>query len=92
MLPPFIIYEKTYPSGNYVKNSTIGALYKKSPYGYMDKELLQEWLEKIFVPKTRHLWKVLLIIDGHGSHVTLDVIDLVRENEIILLCLSPPTT
>ena len=48
----------------------------------MDEELFQEWLQKGFVRKIRHLGKVLLIIDGHGSHVTLDVIDLARESNI----------
>ena len=42
MLPPLIIYEKLYPSGNYVKNSPIGALYGKSPNGYMEEELFWE--------------------------------------------------
>ena len=48
----------------------------------MDEELFQEWLQKSFVRKIRHLGKVLLITDGHGSHVTLDVIDLARESNI----------
>ena len=34
----------------------------------------------MFVPKSRNPGKVLLIIDDHGSHMTLDVIDFVREN------------
>ena len=30
---------------------------------------------------------VLLVIDGHGSHITIDVIEYARLNEIHLLCL-----
>ena len=35
---------------------------------------------------------ILLLIDGHKSHLTLECIDLARENQIILLCLPPHTT
>ena len=34
----------------------------------------------------------LLIMDGHGSHVSIDVIELARDNDIHLLCLPSHTT
>ena len=90
MLPPLIIYEKSYPSGNYIENGPIEVLYE-SKLVYMDKELFWKWLEKNLVPKTKHLRKLLLIIDGHGSHTAFDVIDLLTENNINLLCLFAPS-
>ena len=35
---------------------------------------------------------MLLIEDGHGSHITLDVIELARANNIHLLCLPAHTS
>jgi hypothetical protein len=35
---------------------------------------------------------ILLIYDGHGSHNTLELIELAREHNIILFCLPPHTT
>ena len=35
---------------------------------------------------------LVLFIDGHKTHMTLDIIDLCRENEIILFSLPPHTT
>ena len=35
---------------------------------------------------------LLLIIDGHKSHMTLDLIDLARDNNVVLYCLPPHTT
>ena len=35
---------------------------------------------------------VLLLVDGHKSHMTLDLIELARENDVILFCLLPHTT
>ena len=39
MLLPFITNEKSYPYGNCAGSSPLGALYEKSPNGYMDEEL-----------------------------------------------------
>ena len=35
---------------------------------------------------------MLLIFDGHHSHISLELIELARENNIHLLCLPPHTT
>ncbi len=92
VVPPFIIYEECMPSGNYEERGPFGALYGKSPNGYMDGTLFKFWLEKQFIPNTAHLGRRILIIDGHGSHITLDVIDVARNADIILYCLPPHTT
>jgi hypothetical protein len=36
--------------------------------------------------------KVLLILDGHGSHKHLDALEFVKVNGVILLCLPPHCT
>ena len=91
-LPPMIIFEKSFPSSAYVTQGPINALYAKSPNGYMDEELFYSWFSKLFVPQTNHLWKRILIIDGHGSHMSLKLIDSAIENNVILYCLPPHTT
>ena len=35
---------------------------------------------------------VLLLVDGHKSHINFDVIDLCQKNGIILFCLPPHMT
>ena len=35
---------------------------------------------------------MLLLVDGHKSHINLDVIDLCRQNGIIFFCLPPHMT
>ncbi|XP_057316504.1 uncharacterized protein LOC130657532 [Hydractinia symbiolongicarpus] len=91
MVPPFIIYEKSFPSGNYSANGPTDALYGKSDNGYMDEDLFFKWFTRLFVPKTKHVGKRILIIDGHGSHINLNLIDAARENQVILYCLPPHT-
>ena len=90
-LPPMIIFEKSFPSSAYVTQGPINALYAKSPNGYMDEELFYSWFSKLFVPQTNHLRKRILIIDGHGSHMSLKLIDSAIENNVILYCLPPHT-
>ena len=92
VLPPAIIYEKSFPSCPYKQLSPSNTLHMKSPNGYIDKELFLRWFTDLFIPQTRHLGKRMLIIDGHGSHLTLDFIDLARANDIIVYCLPPHTT
>lgn len=42
-----------------------------------------------FIPPAR---PVLLVQDGHASHVTIDLIELARANDVHLLCLPAHTT
>ena len=55
----------------------------------MDSEL---WLKKIFLKYACADRPLLLILDGHKSPVTPDVIDEARKNEIEILCFPPHTT
>ena len=91
-LPPMIIFEKSFPSSAYVTQGPINTLYAKSPNGYMDEELFYSWFSKLSVPQTNHLGKLILIIDGHGSHMSLKLIYSTIENNVILYCLPPYTT
>ena len=92
-LPPFIIFEKAYPSGPYSRSGPDNGVYASSPNGYMDAELFRLWIVKQFIPETAHIRKpILLILDGHGSHMDIDTIDILVENDIHLFCLPPHTT
>ena len=91
-LPPMIIYNKSFPSSPYKSEGIPGALFAKSANGYMDEELFYTWFSQLFVPRTAHLRKRILFIDGHGSHISLRLIDLAKESNVILFCLPPHTT
>ena len=38
------------------------------------------------------LHDLLLVLDGHGSHITIDVIEFARSNNVHLLCLPSHTS
>lgn len=55
----------------------------------MDVELFIKWINKHSFKTLRPL---LLILDGYGSHLDIDMIDFLAENQIHLFCLPPHTT
>ena len=91
-LPPMIIYAKSFPGGPYRFQGPDDALYAKSESGWIDSELFLSWLKKIFLKYAVPQRPILLLTDGHKSHLTLEVVDTCRENDIILFCLPPHTT
>jgi DDE superfamily endonuclease len=55
--------------------------------------MYEYWLENLFIPATAHLNRpLLLIIDGHASHISLKVLNLLRANQIICLILPSHST
>ena len=87
-----ILYPKAFPGGQYKFGGPDDALYARSDSGWVDSELFFLWIRKLFIKFAVPERPVILLVDGHLSHLTLDVIDLARENQIILLCLPPHTT
>jgi hypothetical protein len=99
-LPPGIIYAS--------KNSTIQSRWvadiepgkhsihvASSPSGWTNNDIGLAWLEQVFDRYTKakaQLRYRLLIVDGHGSHLTQDFIGFCHQNRIILAVLPPHST
>ena len=64
-----------------------------TPSGWTNNKVGLAWLEQLFncytKKKARRGWR-LLIIDGHGSHITMAFIDFYGRHKILLL-VSPPS-
>jgi hypothetical protein len=68
-----------------------------SSNGWTDDFLCAEWFEKCFIPTALSRRKaedesILLIYDGHGSHLSPQMIELAMANNVILYCLPAHTT
>jgi len=63
--------------------------------GWTDDELCLEWFKIIFEPETSKVkngeYRILLF-DGHGSHLTRQVVEFCLKKKIILLCLPSYST
>lgn len=65
-------------------------IFAKSENGLINSSLFLEWL-KFFVASIPSTRPVLLIQDGHSSHISIEAIKYARTNNIHLLCLYPLT-
>ena len=66
-----------------------------SPSGWTNNDVGLAWLEQVFdrytKAKARRAYR-LLILDGHGSHVTMDFIKYCYNNKILLAIYPPHST
>ena len=92
MLPPMVIYKGEQLNYEWTRGEVPNTEYGMSPQGWMDHELFYEWLQKLFIQNIPSSRPMLLLLDGHLSHFSLEAIKFPAENEIILFCLPPHTT
>ena len=94
-LPPFILYKGKNVYQRWMKGGLAAAVYGVSESGWMDSDNFLSWFKKLFLPAVSHLTKealVLLFLDGHYSHISIELIKLARSNNVEILCLPPNTT
>ncbi|XP_028428578.1 uncharacterized protein LOC114552133 [Perca flavescens] len=91
-IPPFIIYKGGYPGGPYNKVGVPNALYGKSQAGYIDSELFRKWFVGHFLKFATQERPLLLLMDGHMSHLDPELVRTAQREGVILLCLPPHTS
>jgi len=88
--PPFVVFAGKNLYDIWMAGGPQGALYGTSENGWMDTNLFSSWFKKGFLTWTKDLPRpLLLIFDGHMSHISVEVICLARQNDVHLLCLPP---
>ena len=70
------------------------AVYATSKSGWMETEQFFHWFQDVFVKNSRPKLEgpIVLYLDGHLSHISIEVIDLAISNDIHLICLPPHTS
>jgi hypothetical protein len=71
-----------------------GWSFEASEKGWTDDSIALKWLKQVFIPQTKPETPSsrLLIVDGHGSHVTDDFMWECFKNDIYLIFLPPHTS
>lgn len=88
-IPPMLVFPGQRFSYNPLEGFEEAAL-GRSDNGWMDAEVFCEWLENVFIPainERKVKRPVLLLIDGHVTHVTMRASDICIQNEIEMYCL-----
>lgn len=92
-VPPMFIYARKRMNPQLQKNGPAGALYTCSDKGWITEELFVQYLSHFqkFV-KASQEDPVLLIMDNHSTHCTLQVHEFCKANGIALLSIPPHTS
>jgi len=90
-LPPFMIYPRKRITDNLKVGALAGTSFNCTDNGWVNGEMFCKWFN-FFVNSIPPPRPVLLILDGHASHVSIEVIELARCNQIHMLCLPSHTT
>ena len=94
-LPPYFVYKGKNLWSRWMQGGPAGSLYSVSDSGWMESANFKQWVEKMFIPAVKYLATkspVVLFFDGHHSHISLELIELARDNNIHLFCLPPHST
>ena len=94
-LPPFILYKGKHLYNTWTQGGPAAACYGVSSSGWMEEANFEKWFELQFYPAVKHLLEtgpVVMLFDGHYSHLGLSLIMKARGFGIHLICLPPNTT
>ena len=92
-MPPFVVYKAKNLHVDWAKGGPKDACYSTSDSGYMHDINFEQWFIQVFLKFVENYEKpVLLVYDGHGSHLTYQTIKAAREQSIIIICLPPHTS
>ena len=94
LIPGIIFKGQTLRTG-WFNDDASDYYYSVSKCGYTSYWLSWRWLEEVFIPQVKektNQGKVLLIMDGHGSHKTKKFRETCEDNNIIPLYLPPHST
>lgn len=73
---------------SWVNGGPDGCFYNVSENGWMDSIRFLDWFQNVFIEKTKDQeGPKLLILDGHKSHITLELSEAAVKNNISVICL-----
>jgi hypothetical protein len=92
-IPPMFIYPRKRMSPQLEKGGPAGAIYRCSHNGWSNEDLFNDWL-KHFKENAKPTKEdpVLLIMDNHGSHISLESYEFCRANYIHVVSIPPHTS
>ena len=94
-MPPFcVIKGKTVRAlqSFSTRDAPDGTIWSYQDNAWMCDVLGVEWFDKVFLANCGPERPQLLILDGHGSHEVLELLEKAREKDIHILALPPHTT
>ena len=90
-LPPMIIFPRERMSLDLMSGAPADTLFTGTTLGWINSTVFFKWF-KFFVGQIPPKRPVLLLYDGHGSHISTDVIEYPHLHHIEIMCLPAHTS
>ena len=87
---PMVIFVEKYLKTLLSKGEVPATFYGMSQNGWMDQELFTEWFLHHFLEHAVSCRPLMLLVDGHSSHFTIEVLKLAAHD--VIFCLPPHKT
>ena len=93
-MPTMFVFPRQSAKPELLDNAPPGSTAKYHPSGWMQKEIFLKWFQRfVEFSKPNAEKPVLLLLDGHSTHTkSIELLDMVRENHVHLLCFPPHCT
>ena len=92
-IPPFFIFKRKRLNSQLLQGGAENMIAAVSDSGWINENLFVDWLQHfISFSKPSKESPILLVLDNHESHVSLDCYELCHQHGIHLLCLPPHTS
>ena len=89
-VPPMLIFPRVKLSDHMMKGAPPDSIDVANPSGWMSAAYFTEFIKRFFKhTKCSKDRPVILILDNHDSHISIETIDLSKENGVTLLTLPP---
>lgn len=93
MLPLLCVFKGKYVMENWVdKDTATQTAVAATERGWMETTLFYNWFKDLFLKNIGEERPVLLIYDGHVTHISTNLIRLAQEKEVTIMKLPPHTT
>ncbi|XP_012555022.1 uncharacterized protein LOC105843781 [Hydra vulgaris] len=89
-IPPFLIFPRVHFRSHIFKGAPTGTKGEANPTGWINTEIFLKWFDHFVQyrhPSQHHL--LLLIMDNHKSHISIELMDKAKESYVVLLTLPP---
>ncbi len=90
-MPPMVIFDRVKLNPNLTIGEVPNTFYGLSKKGWMDTGLFRDWFMEHFLSYVTRKRPVLLLMDGHSSHYSPEMIRLAAKEKVILFVLPPNT-
>lgn len=93
MLPLLCVFKGKHVMENWVNNEVpTQTAVSASERGWMETKLFFNWFKDVFLSNIGNERPVLLLYDGHSTHISTNLIRLAQQNDVTIVKLPPHTT